>query len=99
MVVTTSLPGKTGLEKRTASRFRRLGSPPATVLTTAWLHMAIVQRPWAMMPGRTTLIRASGGMVSAAAIITASQVGTTAKTGGAYLPEVYAGLSSLVAAA
>ena len=29
----------------------------------------------------------------------ASQVGTTANTGGAYLPDVYAGLSSLVAAA
>ena len=29
----------------------------------------------------------------------ASHVGTTANTGGAYFPDVYAGLSSLVAAA
>ncbi len=53
-MVTRSEPGSTGLEKRTASRARRVGSPLATVSITARLHMAIVHSPWRMIPGSPT---------------------------------------------
>src|SRR5581483_392379 len=51
-----SLPGNTFAANRTASRFSRAGSPSHSVFTTAWLHIAIVHRPWAMMPGSPTLL-------------------------------------------
>src|SRR6266542_3126848 len=47
----------------------------------------------------TTIPSDSGGIMAPAPSMTASHVGTTAKIGGAYLPDSYAGLSSLVAAA
>src|SRR4051812_50080143 len=47
----------------------------------------------------TMNISASGGMTSADATSICDQVGTTPNTGGAYLPDSYAGLSSFVAAA
>src|SRR5689334_23473962 len=49
--------------------------------------------PWTMN------IIASAGMTSAAAASSWLHVGTTPNTGGAYLPDSYAGLSSFVAAA
>src|SRR6478735_4765038 len=47
----------------------------------------------------TIIMSASGGITSPDATINWLQVGTTPNTGGAYLPDSYAGLSSLVAAA
>src|SRR4051794_39200326 len=47
----------------------------------------------------TIIISWSWGTTSNTARPTASHVGTTPNTGGAYLPDVYASLSSLVAAA
>jgi hypothetical protein len=44
-------------------------------------------------------IIASGGMMSADATSICDHVGTTPNTGGADLPDSYAGLSSFVAAA
>jgi hypothetical protein len=49
--------------------------------------------PWTMNAN------ASAGTMSATARPMASHVGTTPNTGGAYLPDSYAGLSSFVAAA
>ena len=47
----------------------------------------------------TIIMSASGGITSADATSNWLHVGTTPKTGGAYLPDSYAGLSSFVAAA
>src|SRR3954453_20081834 len=56
-----------------------------------WNHMSC--SPW------TIIMSASDGTTSPTAKPIASHVGTTPNTGGAYLPEPYASLSSLVAAA
>ena len=48
-------PGSTGFEKRTASRFSRVGIAAGELLRSRAQHVkAIVQSPWMMIPGRPT---------------------------------------------